>query len=63
MDPLERWLLSSEFILCSSKRKNWSFIVLVVILLALQFVAFQPAIQEILENHNTGKWLFCVKYS
>ena len=34
-----------------------------MVLLALQFVAFQPAIQEILENHNTGKWLFCVKYS
>ena len=34
-----------------------------MVLLALQFVTFQPAIQEILENRNTGKWLFCVKYS
>ena len=33
-----------------------------MVLLALQFVAFQPAVQEILENYNTGKWLFCVKY-
>ena len=32
-----------------------------MVLLALQFVAFQPAVQEILENYNTGKWLFCVK--
>ena len=32
-------------------------------LLALQFVAFKPGVQEILENQNTGKWLFCVKYS
>ena len=33
-----------------------------MVMLALQFVAFQPAIQEILENYDTDKWLFCVKY-
>ena len=34
-----------------------------MVMLALQLVAFQPAIQEILENYDIDKWLFCVKYS
>ena len=34
-----------------------------MVMLALQFVAFQPAIQEILENYDRDEWLFCVKYS
>ena len=37
------WMLSVNF--------NRDFMVL----LALQFVAFQPVVQEILETHNNGK--------